>query len=432
MKRITGVLLLLSIVGISQGQLHFSSLGDLIQYADKNSLVTHQSGIQQSISRQDLALNKSALLPKVNLFGTAEYDPIIPSLVVPSSALGGSSNKFQRVQFGLPLLFSSGVELTMPIINLEKWEQLKRYKLQSRQTTLETSINMETLHIQLTQYYYQAVIAEELIQINKDNQAITDELLQILEERKKNGLLDPADFNRAKYLQIDMLSSGVEYEKNYFQTLIYLRQLVAIPDSISIIIKDSISDSNWLIIPEKTAITNRPAWQAASGAITIAEQQLKESQKAGLPSVSLDGKYTYESQIQPSIGQHINYDFSSIGLRLDFPLFQGDFYKTNKHRSQLQLELAQLSQQQTTTELIRQQSEWWNGYSAAVKKQVLLRQKLDLATENIRIARLNVKEGLMEFDEFNTLFQEYARIKMDNLQNLSDGIIYKLLLTQKW
>jgi outer membrane protein TolC len=174
MKRIPGVLLLLSIVGITQGQLHLSSLGDLIQYADKYSLVTHQSEIQQSISRQDVALNKSALLPKVNLFGTAEYDPIIPSLVVPSSALGGSSNKFQRVQFGLPLLFSSGVELTMPILNLEKWEQLKRYKLQSRQTTLETSVNMEALHIQLTQYYYQAVIAEELIQINKDNQEITD------------------------------------------------------------------------------------------------------------------------------------------------------------------------------------------------------------------------------------------------------------------
>jgi outer membrane protein len=432
MNRIIGFLLLVSIIDPTQAQLHFNSLGEIIQYADKNSLVTRQSLVQQKISHEEVRLNKSGLLPKVNLFGTAEYDPLIPSLVVPASALGGSSNKFQRVQFGLPLLFSSGVELTMPLINFEKWEQLKRFKLQSRQTMLETSVNQETMHIQLTQIYYQAVIAKELIEINKDNQAITDELLQILTQRKNNGLLDPADFNRAKYLQIDVTSSGVEYEKNYFQTLISLRQLLTIPDSISLIVGDSIADANWLVIPEKTAITARPAWQAASAAITVAEQQVRESQKAGLPAISLDGKYTYESQIQPVIGQHINYDFSSIGLRLDFPLFQGNYYKINKYKSHLQLELAQLSEQQTADDLTRQQSEWWNAYSSAIKKQVLLQQKLDLATENIRIARLNVKEGLMEFDEFNTLFQEYSRIKMDNLQNLSDGIIYKLLLTQKW
>jgi outer membrane protein len=432
MLRLAGVLFFLGMAGWARSQVHFTSLQEILQYADKNSLVTQQSIIQNGISQKEESINKSGLLPKINVFGTTEYDPLIPVLVVPASLVGGPPGKFEQVRLGLPWINTAGIELTLPVINFEKWEQLKRYKLQSLQTSWDTKVNLESLHIQVTQSYYQAILTKELVNINKSNQEITDELLRILEERKKNGLLDPADYNRSKYLQLDMLNEGIEYEKNYGQALIVLKQLLNIPDSAFLELNDSLSVTDWMLVPQAISIVNRPAWKEAEARIAVAEQQVKESQKAALPAISLDGKYTHESQIQPSDGQHINYDLSSIGLRLDFPLFQGNYYKVNKQKNVLQLELAKLSKKQTENDLFRQQSEWRNDYEAALKKEGLLKQKLDLASENLRIGRINIKEGLMEFDEFNNLFQDYTRIRMDYLQNLNDGIVYKILLTQKW
>jgi outer membrane protein TolC len=128
----------------------------------------------------------------------------------------------------------------------------------------------------------------------------------------------------------------------------------------------------------------------------------------------------------------VNFDYSSVGLRLDFPLFQGSYYTASRQRSREQWQLAKLGQQQTANDLARQQSEWWNSYNAARKKDALLQEKQAVAADNLRIAQLNMKEGVMEFEEFNNIFQEYNKARMDFLQNSSDGIVYQLLLSQKW
>jgi outer membrane protein TolC len=136
--------------------------------------------------------------------------------------------------------------------------------------------------------------------------------------------------------------------------------------------------------------------------------------------------------MKPANDQYIHFPFSNVGLRLDFPIFQGNYYRTNQQRSELQVQLAQTTQQQTANELTHQQTEWWNNYQAAVKKHDLLKQKLEAVTDNLRIARLNLNEGVMEFDEFNEIFREYSRAKIEDLQNTNDGIVYWYLLTQKW
>jgi hypothetical protein len=88
-------------------------------------------------------------------------------------------------------------------------------------------------------------------------------------------------------------------------------------------------------------------------------------------------------------------------------------------------------QQQTVNDLTRQEMEWWSSYISSLKKRGLLRQKMSISEDNLRIAQLNMKEGVMEFDEFNNIFREYNKAKMDYLQNLNDNIIYQLLLTLK-
>ena len=431
MKRFAVTLLAVCFTGILYAQVNFNSLDEVLQYADKNSVVTQQSQLQKAISKKEETINKSSLLPKLNLFGTADYYPILTSQLIPEAIFGGSPDKFRKVQFGLPYSFSSGIELTVPVINFEKWEQLKRYKLQSQQTAWNTKVNEENLRIQLVQYYYQALVFRELIKLNASNLDVSGQLMKILEQRKSNGVLNPADFNRSKNLQLDIQSAGYESEKSYNLALIVLHQLLNLQDSVVIHINDSLGTASWMGIPSAISIQQRPAWQEADLKMKVAEQQLKETQKAALPKIAFNSKYTYQWQMKPSASQHINFDYSNIGLRLDFPIFQGNFYRATREKNELQWQLAKTVQQQVMNDLTRQQSEWWNGFHTAEKKFAVSQQKVIVATDNLRIAQLNMKEGVMEFDEFNTIFQEYNKAKLDYLQNLNDGMVYQLLLTLK-
>jgi outer membrane protein TolC len=417
--------------GLVSGQIRFSSLDEMIQYADKNSLVTQQAQLQITISKKQTAINQSALLPKLNVFGTADYYPIITSQVIPESIFGGPAGKFTKVQFGLPLSFSSGVELTLPVINFEKWEQLKRYRLQELQTKFKGDADIENLHIQITQWYYQALLARELVLLNQSDLLVTDELMRILTERRANGILNPADYNRSKNLQLDMQAAAIQYDKNYQEALIVLQQLLNLPAKTNLLLSDSIAGKNWQMVPDTISINKRPSWLAASAGTSIAAQQLRETEKGALPKIAFTGKYTYQWQMKPSADQHVNFDFSSIGIRLDFPLFQGFYYRETKQMNKMQLLLGQSLQTQTANDLNRQQAEWWNSYKSALKRQDMYTQKLSVAKENLHIAQLNMKEGVMEFDEFNNIFQEYNKARIDFLQNYTDGIVYQLLLNIK-
>lgn len=413
------------------GQIEFHNLGEILDYADQHSIVAHQSDLQRAIAKKDEQINKSNLLPKLNSFATADYFPIITTQLIPESIFGGASDKFRKVQFGLPWSFSSGLELTVPLINFERWDQLKRIRLQSLQTNWNTQAAIEAMHIQLTQWYYQSLLADQLVQLNRSNQQVTGQLLQIMDQRKRNGVVNPADYNRSRNLQLDMQAAGIEYEKNQQQSIIVLKQLLNLPDSVSLILSDSIAATTIPGIETPDSISSRPAWKEAAARLLVAQQQQKEIKNAALPKIGFTGKYTYQWQMKPSAGQHVNFDFSSIGLRLDFPLFQGSFYKASRQKAAMQVSLAKWQQQQTINDLVRQQNEWNNNFSAAIKKQTLLRQKAELAADNLRIAKLNMQEGVMEFEEFNNIFQEYNKARLDLLQNTSDGIVYRLLLTIK-
>jgi outer membrane protein TolC len=130
--------------------------------------------------------------------------------------------------------------------------------------------------------------------------------------------------------------------------------------------------------------------------------------------------------------KNIDFNVANVGLRLNVLLFQGNYYRAAKHKNKLQLEQARLEQERTEAALTQQQQDWLSQYHAAYSKHKVLQDKLATAKENLRIAQLNTKEGVMEFDQFNNIFMDYNRARMEYIQNLADGILYHLLSTQNF
>jgi outer membrane protein TolC len=351
-------------------------------------------------------------------------------MVVPGKLLGARDDSYQKVQFGLPYNFSGGVEVSMPVVNFEKWEQIKLVRLQSLANNLDTKTQIENLHISLAQLYYQALLYKHLIGLNDENEKVTKELTRVVEERKKNNILNPADYNRSQNLSLQVINAGVEYRKLYAVTLNNLKAALNLIDKDSLELKETLTEVEAALLTDEADIITRAAFKEAEARVDVANQVLAASKKSALPKVSFYGRYAYQLQVKTGKdNQQVNFDVSSVGLRLDVPLFSGKYYKLQTRKSDDQLQLAKLQQEQVKIALQQEQSNWQTNYKAAVGKQPQLKRKILFSADNLRIAQLSFKEGVMEFDEFSNIFRENIQTQIENLQNTTDGLVYKLLLT---
>ncbi len=425
------ILLLVFAVDV-RAQLQINSLPDLLNYADSHAPAAQQAKLQPSISAQDVKIQSSGLYPKVNAFAGGDYYPLIPTQIIPAEILGGAPGTYYKAQFGLPYVFTAGAEISMPVINLEKWTQLSKARAQYDQSVWGSKAALENFHIQLIQAYYQSLVTKEVLKLNDENENTSNELMRIMEDRHVQGVLNPSDYNRSKNLQLDVQTTGLNYTKALQQSINNLRSMLY-TGSDSFMLGESISAFNWVALTVANEPETRPGWKEADTKLRVAELALSESKKGGLPKLNLNGRYTYNMQSKFESGSNnVEFNSANIGLRLDFPLFQGGYYRALQQKSKLQLKSAQFEQERTRATLTQQQEDWRALYVAAYSKHFVLEQKVKTTSDNLRIARLNIKEGTMEFDEFNNIFMEYNRAKMDNLQNLADGILYYLLSTQNF
>lgn len=427
LNRLLGCLLL-PVTGFAQIQLN--SRQELIQYADEHGAVARQAKIQPLSARQDVTMQASGLFPKINAFAIGDYYPIIPVQVLPAEVLGGTPGTYLRVQFGLPYIFQAGAELSMPVVNLEKWAQLSKARAQYSQVQWSSKAALENYHIQLIQAYYQSLVTREVLNLNSENLETADELMRIVDARNKAGVLNPADYNRAHNLQLDIRSTGINYQKALAQSMNSLNYMLTTGDSI--VLTEDISSFNWPVLHDVNDINNRAAWSEVNSKVRVAELALSESQKGGLPRLSLNGRYARNLQSRFDGSDNVQFDVGDLAMRLDVPLFQGNYYRSLQKKNKFQLEMAKYEQQNTQAMLTRQQNDWFAQYIAAYDRQHVLKQKLAGASDNLRIAKLSMEEGVMEFDELNNIFIEYNRARMDYIQNLADGILYYLLSTQNF
>jgi len=428
MQRLPFLFLILFTGQSSFGQVNFDRLEDVLKYADKYSITSTRSRILGEISRQEIKTQRSLLLPQVNFIADANYYPVINSLLVPDKMLGGNEEKLTRVQFGLPFTTSASVEGTMPILALEKRGQVKKAQLENVRTHFTEKAKLERLHIEVTQVYYEILVIIETIRLNQENKSITDELMRIFDNRKKEGILDPAEYNRAKILQLEIENTGIHNEGFLQEQLIKLRSLLNLPAASSIRFFETLPSFSWEL-PEIIPVARKAALQEANMKLAVANQSLDVTKKASFPKLSAFGRYSTNLHMRfGSQKQDIHFDASAVGVKIELPLFAGGSHKTQRSKNKLLIETAQADQQYVSNSLLNEHTSWMNGYHTALKKKTVLQKKVTLSADNLRIASAQLKEGILEFDQYNNIFLEYNKVKKEEINNLFNGMLYSALM----
>ena len=195
------------------------------------------------------------------------------------------------------------------------------------------------------------------------------------------------------------------------------------------IIIDSLPFFSWPVLTkEADDVNGRPGWKEVNARVMVAEKSLEESRKNSYPTLSFYSRYVYNWQMKFSDNINVDFDVSTIGARFEVPLFQGNYHRSVQRKSNYQLESAKLEKEKMYYTLLQQQQEWHNNYIKSFEQNKVLLEKTTVADDNLRIAALNLKEGMIEFNTFNEIFLEYNRAKLEYIQNLLDGILYYQLL----
>lgn len=430
MRYLHAILLVLFAPITAGAQVELNSLNAVFTYADEHAPTAGQARLQSQMAKDDKQLAASGLYPRINAFSTADYYPLIPTQVIPAEIIGGAPGTFLKAQFGLPYVFTAGAEVSMPVVNFEKWAQLSKIKAQYDKELWSSKAALEGFHIQLAQVYYRILVTKEVLALNVENTKTAEELLRIMNDRYNAGVLNPADNNRTKNLQADVQTTQINYERELRQSINLLASLLSLPKD-SLVITAEFGSFEWPMPQVAQSPTSRPAWQEANLQVRVAELALNESKYGALPKLSLNGRYAYNMQSKLEAGgSNVEFNVANVGVRLDLPLFQGNYYRVMRHKANLQLKWAQLDRKRVEASVTQQNSDWFAQYAAAFEKRDILKRKVASASDNLRIANLNIKEGVMEFDEYNNIFTEYNRARIEYLQNLADGVLYHLLSTQ--
>lgn len=429
MKKATLGLLALTATLFLQAQQRFANLNEVYSFADKANLGLQAGAKNFGAVQVNEALVRTDLSPKLQGFGTVGYDPVLASQVVPAKLFGGADDKFAKLQFGTPFNFSGGVEASYPLLNFEKHELIKTAEWQTKKAGLAVEGRKEALHDLLAEHYFSALALKKLIALNRLDESTCAAVVALMQKRLEAGIVSPADVNRAKILLFDVQSGGVAYAKRFEQTLNALKTLLNISSNDDIRLTDSLS-IDWSS-PAVKNIAEKAALQEAEVAYQLSLQQGNEAKKSSLPKLSFNARYYQQWQAtNKGGGQTLRFDAATLGLRLDVPLFSGGFYKLKTKKAALLSEAMKLESEQVQAKLISEQRDHLLAFQQAKKAFELVEQKAKAAAENLRIATLNVAEGVMDFDTYATFFREHTKAQIERVEAMLEALLNKTLIEQ--
>ncbi len=240
----------------------------------------------------DTTTNTNAALcaPQIGANATAaERNAALAQAVTCQSASSGVSS-FQKVGFGALNQYVLGLSVSQ---NLFTWGKLTGQRTAAeagqRVADIELTAQRAQLALDVTQAYYDAVLAQQLAEIADSALAQTNELLQQTQVARQVGNASEFDLLKAQVTRDNQRPQLLQAQTNRDVALLNLKRMLALPLDDSIELTTSIEDAP---VPALTGIATASAPDTSAArraAVREAEQNLRAEQ--GLLKVARAERY---------------------------------------------------------------------------------------------------------------------------------------------
>ena len=317
------------------------SLQDCIEYALAHATEVRKAGLEAARSTYQMERMKAGVLPEVTVAADAFYNFARPVDVAPGERFD-SPERDVPIRFGKPIQAGLGIEVRQPLLNAtiatgregqQKLEQLNELRLRKAR---------EDVALEVAKTYFQTLIVGEkrgLLEANLDQ---VKGLYRLVERQYQNGFAKEIDVKRLQVNRSNLETRLNNLTLQYEQLLQVLKYRMAMPLDSGIALVDTLSATPLPPPVDTTAgadLNRRTEIALLQLRGELDQLQVERLQNERLPNLFLWGRLNltaWGDTFSEWWGADFWYGDSFLGLRMEYPLFDG--YRTRARVQQARID----------------------------------------------------------------------------------------------
>lgn len=424
----TGITILL--LGAQVDAQQTFDLKDCIRYGLENHrsvvIKKNEKGIAEAATKE----TRAGYLPSVSLNASVDDNLKVQEQIIPA---GLFSDQDIRVAFTKQYTASGSLQLDQKIYDPALIISLKTNKFHLQQANLNAVKNDEDVIYNILSAYYQIMVYRQQQTFLNENKEIYTEQIRIAQLQVDKGVLAEVELYKIQVNNSNNLSQIRLSEKNLANSINELKNAMGYPIDQQLEIENETIDSQ--LKPEITDVKsdfsakNRTDYQLAEIDATIQEMDYKKIRSGYLPTFSFYAKYG-GTGFGDKLGESFTTiaDFSSIGVKLSMPIFDGF-----SRRSQIQQ--SKLKHQNTLETLKINESQFRMESENAKIKLEQAQTSIDEESENISLAKqvsqitdLQYKKGIVDMTEWLNAQSSLKESQNNYLNSVVDWYVAQIEL----
>ena len=405
------------------GQLKFSSLQELFNYADDNSIILKTSKLNEQLFLSKNKESKTNLLPDINTsLGYNDNITLQPSLI-PAQIFDPTApeGEFSEIVFGTKYQYSRTMKAQWDVLNFQKIFAVEVSKLDVSKAKASTELNRFNLYNQLASTYYSIILSQESIKVYEKNERTSKTILENASNQFDKGIISKSEYNQAliNYKQVvNQLKASRSSLKQY---LIQLQTQLGTQDSI--VVNDNFEVFDEMVL---NSTQTHPEILLQEANLLGVEAQLKQTKALRYPTLSL----VYQDTKTWATDEFFNFSDSNdlpqqlFGVTINLNPF--DFSRKKKiQQSKINIELQKLElessklQFQKEDELLQLQFVQGMEQLENDKTILALQKENDQHTENL------YQNGIISLDNRLEKFKELLNTQNNYLNSLASLMLSK-------
>lgn len=313
---------------------------------------------------------RSAYLPQLN--ATAGYTKTLKSQF--SSFASGASSRpdtttpdttrtsgaggfdLSKTSFGATNQYAFGLNFSQNVFTGGRiTAQNRAAEAQLRSASIEVDAQRAQAWLDVTQAYYDAVLADQLVAIADSSLAETEALLSQAKVAKQVGNASEYELLRAQVTRDNQMPVLIQARANRQTAYLRLKQLLNLPLDNNLALTTGIEGSSEPGLPTAiaangvdTSSSARAPVRELDEAIKVQEAQVKIAKAERIPSFAITSNYQrlyFPSNPFPNLSNGVNN--WTVGISTNFPVFDGGRIKGDQLVAQSGLQQARAQREQT-------------------------------------------------------------------------------------
>lgn len=370
------------------------TLSEAVNYALENKAEAVKARLNVKNSEYQIQEVRANALPQISANGSLTYNAILQETAM--DFMGES----MVIKMGKPWQSTAAVSLNQQLFNQAVFTGLKAAKTTREFYKINEQLTEEQVIEKVASSYYEVYKTKSQIKTIDQTVENTTRVRDVIQSLYDNGLAKKIDLDRTNVTLNNIKSSrqqlinALELQENALKYLIGMdiNNPITLPD-------DTFEITQHALVDETTNIENRTEIQLLEKQSELLVLNKKATEAQGYPSLSLNANYGYLGigdkfpWFQSYPGAYWS-DYSSIGLNLSIPIFNGGSIRAKTKQAQIEIDKLEIDKRDTRLALdldLRNAITQLNNSLITLNTQ---KENVNLAKEVLSNVENNYKFGL--------------------------------------